>query len=187
MSTTPAGWYPDPAGSPNARFWDGEAWTSQLRGHDGVEVPAPDPELVPVLDPEPADEAKRRPRRALFLIAGAAVIVIAAVVVLVITQANKPSRLQAAFDECGMEKRVGAEITDDGHTVLLDQKGEEDADGLDIIEVGCFLYAVDVPSSVSAQMDSTRALDGRQSAEFDGIKVSWVYHPDSGIDMIFED
>lgn len=183
MSTTPAGWYPDPAGSPNTRFWDGETWTSQLRDATGAPVPEPTPE--PAV--ESVEIPKARSRRSLFLVAVAAFVVVAAVVVLVVTQSNKPSRLQAAFDECGMEKRTGAEITDGGHTVLLDQKGEEDIEGLDIIEVGCFLYAVDVPSSISAQMDSTRALDGRQSAEFDGIKVSWVYHPDSGIDMIFED
>lgn len=187
MSTTPAGWYPDPAGSTNSRFWDGEAWTPQLRGPDGTDVPTIEPSDAAEHGLGPAVEPQRRSRRSLFLIGGAAIIIVAAVVAIVATQANKPSRLQAAFDECGMEKRVGAEITDDGHTVLLDQKGEEDAEGLDIIEVGCFLYAVDVPSSVSAQMDSTRALDGRQSAEFDGIKVSWIYHPDSGIDMIFED
>ena len=86
-----------------------------------------------------------------------------------------------------MGDRVGAQITDGGHTVLLDQKGEEDSSGLDIVEVGCFLYAVNVPDAITAQMDATRALDGRQSDEFDGITVSWSYHPDTGIDLVFED
>ena len=30
-STPPAGWHPDPAGSEQLRFWDGSAWTEQLR------------------------------------------------------------------------------------------------------------------------------------------------------------
>lgn len=29
--TPPAGWYPDPAGSDQQRFWNGTAWTEQLR------------------------------------------------------------------------------------------------------------------------------------------------------------
>lgn len=28
--TTPAGWYPDPSGGPNQRWWDGAQWTDQL-------------------------------------------------------------------------------------------------------------------------------------------------------------
>ncbi len=29
-TTTPAGWYPDPSGGPNQRWWDGAQWTDQL-------------------------------------------------------------------------------------------------------------------------------------------------------------
>ncbi|MBX3100220.1 MAG: DUF2510 domain-containing protein [Salinibacterium sp.] len=28
--STPAGWYPDPAGGPNTRWWDGTQWTDRL-------------------------------------------------------------------------------------------------------------------------------------------------------------
>jgi hypothetical protein len=30
--STPAGWYPDPAGTPQQRWWDGVQWTDQLAG-----------------------------------------------------------------------------------------------------------------------------------------------------------
>ncbi|HEX2903084.1 MAG TPA: DUF2510 domain-containing protein [Jatrophihabitans sp.] len=31
MSEVAAGWYPDPAGSPAQRWWDGSRWTDQLQ------------------------------------------------------------------------------------------------------------------------------------------------------------
>ena len=33
---------------------------------------------------------------------------------------------------------------------------------------------------------STRALDGRLSASTDEFEVSWTYHPDNGLEAMFE-
>ena len=38
-TTTPAGWYPDPAGSPRTRWWDGSQWTDTFA--DAQSTPAP--------------------------------------------------------------------------------------------------------------------------------------------------
>src|SRR6266545_8277776 len=56
---TPSGWFPDPTGRHEARFWDGAAWTDHIAdgGVTGVDPPTPaPPTLVTAL---PADE--RRP------------------------------------------------------------------------------------------------------------------------------
>ncbi|RIJ70160.1 DUF2510 domain-containing protein, partial [Nakamurella silvestris] len=45
--TVPANWYPDPAGSPNVRWWDGTSWTEHLR-------PAPEPVAAPAQSAAPA-------------------------------------------------------------------------------------------------------------------------------------
>ena len=55
------GWYQDPGGSSQQRFWDGEHWTAALR-----DVPLP-------ADP-PSQAPRRRSRRALVTFAGALVL-----------------------------------------------------------------------------------------------------------------
>lgn len=41
------------------------------------------------------------------------------------------------------------------------------------------------PDSVYAQMTSTRAIDGNQTYEKNGISVSWKYHPDNGLEVLY--
>jgi hypothetical protein len=53
MNTPPAGWYPDPTGAAQQRFWDGEQWTNALA------APAVVP--VPVLARPAKDWAQRHP------------------------------------------------------------------------------------------------------------------------------
>ena len=43
------------------------------------------------------------------------------------------------------------------------------------------------PTTVIAQMDSTRALDGTRDATWDGMTATWTYHPDDGLDVILTD
>ncbi len=47
MSTTPAGWYPDPADDQQQRYWDGAGWTHQTR---------PDPQPTPTSTQPPAGD-----------------------------------------------------------------------------------------------------------------------------------
>lgn len=47
MTTTPAGWYPDPYGSPQLRWWDGSQWTDATHPLEGQEAPPP---------PQPAEQ-----------------------------------------------------------------------------------------------------------------------------------
>ena len=48
---TQTGWYPDPSDGTRLRYWDGEAWTSQVRGERPAGVPPP-PQSVAANPPD---------------------------------------------------------------------------------------------------------------------------------------
>ena len=45
--------------------------------------------------------------------------------------------------------------------------------------------ALGLPDSLLQKMGSTRALDGRQTETYSNIEVSWSYHPDDGLEVLF--
>ena len=51
------------------------------------------------------------------------------------------------------------------------------------------IYSVDdalgIPDSVEEKMNHTRSIDGRQTYDGDGVEVSWSYHPDNGLEVIY--
>ncbi len=96
------------------------------------------------------------------------------------------TELQRAADDCATTDTY-VRATDQGHTLLVDHKGEDDIGGASLDDVACVLARLDTPEAVIARMDATRALDGRQEASWDGYLISWTYHPDSGLDLIIED
>lgn len=100
--------------------------------------------------------------------------------------------LQAVATTCALPESA---IGDDGSTLILDGAGKDDrklvggklttvGDKLSTEEVGCALAGTEIPDSVVAMMEGTRALDGRQTQESDLYSYTWSYHPDSGLDVI---
>lgn len=43
-----------------------------------------------------------------------------------------------------------------------------------------------LPSSINTKMERTRALDGVLSETCDEYEVTWCYHPDNGLEIIYE-
>jgi hypothetical protein len=51
----------------------------------------------------------------------------------------------------------------------------------------CVLYRLDTPADVHERINRTRALDGTQTAEADGVQYTWSFHPDSGVFATIKD
>lgn len=58
MSNPAPGWYPDPAAEDSIRYWDGDAWTDQVRPKPGALPPGPPSMGTPASDPwvQPAEQ-----------------------------------------------------------------------------------------------------------------------------------
>lgn len=83
-----------------------------------------------------------------------------------------------------------AELHDDGRTVTVEGRGQDDpTDEMigSMLTSQCLLGELEAPQSLRSRMESTRALDGRQSYESEGIGYEWSYHPNSGMSVIIED
>jgi hypothetical protein len=127
-----------------------------------------------------------------FVVAGAVIAVAGVVAVVAATgSSDSPSRRPLDFlsTETALSKAQtrcdAGTLGDEDHTLLIDMMGEEYSSGTATIDdVGCVLAALAAPTSVTARMDSTRALDGMQTATWDGYSASWTYHPDDGLDLI---
>ncbi|MGO4245668.1 hypothetical protein AB4Y87_00515 [Paenarthrobacter sp. RAF54_2] len=100
-------------------------------------------------------------------------------------EAKKPKPLADAVNKCQLSgKAISAKLGDEGRSLSLDGKGEDDLNGLAWSDIQCALKAVNVPDYVQEQMKSTRALDGTQRESWDNFSVSWSYHPNTGMNVV---
>jgi len=89
------------------------------------------------------------------------------------------SPLAHAKNEC-----AAGQLADDGTTLIVDTQGEDVGSGsISFAALSCVLAELDTPSYVLSQIDSTRALDGMQSATWESYTAQWTYHPDEGLDI----
>ncbi|MCW3817887.1 hypothetical protein ONA91_25895 [Micromonospora sp. DR5-3] len=97
--------------------------------------------------------------------------------------AEQKSPLTLAKEKCGTSLADYAVLGDGGGTLTLHGDGKESS-GLSFSTLECYWSELKMPDSVKQEVLATRALDGRQSGDWDGIHASWSYHPDSGLQMV---
>lgn len=108
---------------------------------------------------------------------------------------QKWERKDTRLERVAMQCKLPDAVKDDGHSLIIkgakkytdvDKSFNRPRPAITVEDLGCLLVAADTPESVISRMSSTRALDGTQSASWDGITATWNYHPDSGFSLILE-
>lgn len=77
-------------------------------------------------------------------------------------------------------------LGDNGNTIemTIGSGGDHDVSGAGL---ACVLDAIKMPKFDQNRMNQTRALDGMVTAQWDGYRASWTYHPDNGLTVDIED
>lgn len=94
------------------------------------------------------------------------------------------TRLHDASGECMVA--TGITEGDNGRTLTIDVKGQEDVSGATYDAQACILNELNAPSSAISHIEQTTSMDGRQTESWDGITIEWSYHPDRGSDMVIK-
>ena len=96
----------------------------------------------------------------------------------------RDSQLPSAFAACqGQDKAGTVVLEDDGAMIVVDTGSQNgDAAGLN-----CVLSMLGTPGSIQAQIGRTTATMAAQEAEHEGVRYSWSYSPDNGVDLVITD
>lgn len=88
--------------------------------------------------------------------------------------------LSSAYKKCHSSHTI---MATDNLSISVDSKNKYDTDSLNDIKT--IIYTLDLPDSLYDSMSQTTALMGRQKETYGNYEVSWSYHPDNGLDVIF--
>ena len=87
--------------------------------------------------------------------------------------------LKIVASTCAMRDNLSS----DEQSIEVDTKGEDESDGDGVASAFCLLRATVAPDFIFDSIKQTRALDGRLEETYGEYRVSWNYHPDSGLNL----
>lgn len=142
--------------------------------------------------PAPPSNAprSRRPSTSVIVIAAIAAAVVLIIVPLLVALA---AFTLTRDDQVDLEEVASEAFSSDEFVVVEgDEESAEVVLGPTALAVGGtsdledLLDKLGFSSAVLGRMEQTRALDSTQEAEGDGVNVTWTYHPDDGLRLVFE-
>ena len=129
---------------------------------------------------------KKKSKKLKVLIAIVAVVIIGVIVSIASGSSKDLNKVYASVVD---GSSIYVDITADGKSISVDTN-PFDYDDYYSSEATDYVKAINdalgLPNSVYDKMQSTSALDGRISEEHGNIRVSWKYHPDNGLQVIYE-
>ena len=166
-------------------------------GQTAAEQSAQQPAGQPVYQQPPVENSFVVPALAknkMPLIIGAAVAVVAVIAVVVVVLLGGGSSgpdFKKIYDEyC---KSTWASFGEDGSYLKIDTNPDDKEDsGMVCVDAGLAIEEVNkelgLPDSLYSDMGETTWSMGKQNETFDeiGITVSWTYHPDKGLEVIYK-
>lgn len=108
-------------------------------------------------------------------------------ITVVVSKGRKPTLIENAYSACGYPD---VDVADKGMTILIDTPSDLFMSlGMrpNYDDVVCLLNQINTPSYIISAIEEVRAIDGRQTQEFDTFEISYSYHPDHGISMTIHD
>lgn len=130
---------------------------------------------------------KKSKKRIILALVAVAVAVLVAIIIAVSAGGSKD--LNSVYSSVVDGSSIYVDITSDGKSISVDTNpyNIEDYYSSEASEyVKAINNALGLPNSVYDKMQTTSALDGRISEEYGDIRVSWKYHPDKGLQVIYE-
>ena len=93
---------------------------------------------------------------------------------------NALKKLEYAYNDC---LNKGTVLSSDKKSIIVNSADQYDSAAmLDVITI---INKLNLPDSLLEEMMYTNALMGRQTETFGYYQVNWSYHPDNGLDVIF--
>ena len=116
--------------------------------------------------------------------AAAGTVIVLLIVILALTS---DSKLESVYDKyCNP---MWASITEDGTTLTIDTNPYDIEDEISfeaISAIEAINKDLGLGDGVFEKMQTTRAIDGMQSITKKGYIVTWIYHPEKGLEVIYE-
>jgi hypothetical protein len=96
-----------------------------------------------------------------------------------------------AYSSCRLYKKDalvgGAQLKDGGRTLILDavQERSYQINALLTTDYSCVIKILKMPAFIESKVGSTRAIDGMQRAQWNKVSAFWTFHPDDGLNIVF--